>query len=165
MALTPFWPFGIPLSRSPGEGCESDKTEDREYGKFAWVMDPDGNKVELWEDPNRFQVLSSFAQCVPSDLRDQPAAVRDPLVRLEHWRTGLGTRRRPWTYIVTGYPDFASALEAVRGQVDDDRLKPCNTPEKLLVSNLDRLQSPDFVGVFLDGAVRREPAHVSYIED
>ncbi|HPE56159.1 MAG TPA: VOC family protein [Bacteroidales bacterium] len=20
-----------------------------EYGKFAWVMDPDGNKIELWE--------------------------------------------------------------------------------------------------------------------
>jgi len=23
--------------------------ESYEYGKFAWVMDPDGNKVELWE--------------------------------------------------------------------------------------------------------------------
>ncbi|HND87284.1 MAG TPA: VOC family protein [Saprospiraceae bacterium] len=22
-----------------------------EYGKFAWVMDPEGNKVELWEQP------------------------------------------------------------------------------------------------------------------
>jgi len=21
------------------------------YGRFAWVMDPDGNKVELWEPP------------------------------------------------------------------------------------------------------------------
>ena len=20
-----------------------------DYGKFAWVMDPDGNKIELWE--------------------------------------------------------------------------------------------------------------------
>ena len=20
-----------------------------EYGKFAWIMDPDGNKIELWE--------------------------------------------------------------------------------------------------------------------
>lgn len=25
--------------------------EDSEYGKFAWVMDPEGNKVELWEPP------------------------------------------------------------------------------------------------------------------
>ena len=24
---------------------------DGEYGKFGWVMDPDGNKVELWEPP------------------------------------------------------------------------------------------------------------------
>jgi predicted enzyme related to lactoylglutathione lyase len=23
--------------------------ESYDYGKFAWVMDPDGNKVELWE--------------------------------------------------------------------------------------------------------------------
>lgn len=25
--------------------------EEFEYGKFAWVIDPDGNKVELWEPP------------------------------------------------------------------------------------------------------------------
>ena len=25
--------------------------ESHENGKFAWVMDPDGNKVELWEPP------------------------------------------------------------------------------------------------------------------
>jgi predicted enzyme related to lactoylglutathione lyase len=24
-----------------------------ENGKFAWIMDPDGNKVELWEPPVR----------------------------------------------------------------------------------------------------------------
>jgi predicted enzyme related to lactoylglutathione lyase len=23
--------------------------ESHENGKFAWIMDPDGNKVELWE--------------------------------------------------------------------------------------------------------------------
>jgi predicted enzyme related to lactoylglutathione lyase len=22
-----------------------------EYGKFAWILDPDGNKIELWEPP------------------------------------------------------------------------------------------------------------------
>jgi len=27
-----------------------DKTEDHEYGKFAWLTDPDGNKIELWEE-------------------------------------------------------------------------------------------------------------------
>ena len=34
------------------EGCSVvDKMEESEYGKFAWVIDPDGNKVELWEPP------------------------------------------------------------------------------------------------------------------
>ena len=26
-----------------------DGPQSHENGKFAWVMDPDGNKVELWE--------------------------------------------------------------------------------------------------------------------
>ncbi|MGJ7917628.1 VOC family protein [Massilia sp. LXY-6] len=34
------------------EGCQVlDKSEDGEYGKFGWVIDPEGNKVELWEPP------------------------------------------------------------------------------------------------------------------
>ena len=34
------------------EGCTVlDKVDESEYGKFAWVIDPDGNKVELWEPP------------------------------------------------------------------------------------------------------------------
>jgi predicted enzyme related to lactoylglutathione lyase len=34
------------------EGCEVlDKMDDSEYGKFGWVMDPEGNKVELWQPP------------------------------------------------------------------------------------------------------------------
>ena len=34
------------------EGCQVlDKTDDSEYGKFAWVIDPEGNKVELWQPP------------------------------------------------------------------------------------------------------------------
>ena len=24
---------------------------DEEYGKFGWILDPEGNKVELWEPP------------------------------------------------------------------------------------------------------------------
>lgn len=32
------------------------------------------------------------------------------------------------TYILTGYPDFASALEAIRRQVDDYMVKPCSIP-------------------------------------
>ena len=34
------------------EGCQvMDKIDESEYGKFAWVIDPEGNKVELWQPP------------------------------------------------------------------------------------------------------------------
>jgi predicted enzyme related to lactoylglutathione lyase len=34
------------------EGCQVlEKTDDSEYGKFGWVIDPEGNKVELWQPP------------------------------------------------------------------------------------------------------------------
>ncbi|MEZ5545749.1 MAG: VOC family protein [Lysobacteraceae bacterium] len=34
------------------EGCNVlDKRDDSEFGKFGWVLDPEGNKVELWEPP------------------------------------------------------------------------------------------------------------------
>lgn len=29
------------------------EVQQHEHGKFAWIMDPEGNKVELWE-PNKF---------------------------------------------------------------------------------------------------------------
>jgi predicted enzyme related to lactoylglutathione lyase len=25
------------------------KREDHEYGRFAWIYDPEGNKIELWQ--------------------------------------------------------------------------------------------------------------------
>lgn len=32
------------------EGCNVlDRTDESEQGKFGWVIDPEGNKVELWE--------------------------------------------------------------------------------------------------------------------
>jgi predicted enzyme related to lactoylglutathione lyase len=34
------------------EGCQvMDKTDESEFGKFGWVLDPEGNKVELWQPP------------------------------------------------------------------------------------------------------------------
>jgi predicted enzyme related to lactoylglutathione lyase len=34
------------------EGCDVlEKTDDSEFGRFGWVMDPEGNKVELWQPP------------------------------------------------------------------------------------------------------------------
>ena len=35
------------------EGCNVlDKIEESEFGRFAWVIDPEGNKVELWQPPD-----------------------------------------------------------------------------------------------------------------
>ena len=41
------------LAALRAEGCEvQDKVDESEYGKFGWVLDPEGNKVELWEPPS-----------------------------------------------------------------------------------------------------------------
>ena len=40
------------LAQLRAAGAQVDeKVEDTEYGRFGWVMDPDGNRVELWEPP------------------------------------------------------------------------------------------------------------------
>lgn len=40
------------LTELRAEGCEvDDKTDESEFGKFGWVMDPEGNRLELWEPP------------------------------------------------------------------------------------------------------------------
>jgi predicted enzyme related to lactoylglutathione lyase len=40
------------LAALRAEGCEVlDESHDSEYGKFGWVVDPEGNKVELWQPP------------------------------------------------------------------------------------------------------------------
>lgn len=34
------------------QGVQIDpKQENYDYGRFAWIYDPDGNKIELWEPP------------------------------------------------------------------------------------------------------------------
>lgn len=34
------------------EGVTIDeKRQDSDYGRFAWIMDPEGNRIELWEPP------------------------------------------------------------------------------------------------------------------
>ena len=30
-------------------GVKIEKVEDHDYGRWAWIMDPEGNRVELWE--------------------------------------------------------------------------------------------------------------------
>jgi predicted enzyme related to lactoylglutathione lyase len=34
------------------EGCDvDDRVDVSEFGRFGWVADPEGNRVELWEPP------------------------------------------------------------------------------------------------------------------
>lgn len=34
------------------EGCQvMEKVDDSDFGKFGWVIDPEGNKIELWQPP------------------------------------------------------------------------------------------------------------------
>ena len=40
------------LAALRAEGCNVvDKTDSSEQGKFGWVLDPEGNKIELWQPP------------------------------------------------------------------------------------------------------------------
>ena len=42
------------LAALRAEGVEIDpKREDYDYGRFAWIFDPEGNKIELWEPPKK----------------------------------------------------------------------------------------------------------------
>jgi predicted enzyme related to lactoylglutathione lyase len=40
------------LTELRAEGVEVEaKAQESEFGKFSWVMDPEGNRLELWEPP------------------------------------------------------------------------------------------------------------------
>ncbi len=40
------------LAQLRSSGCAVDaKVEESEFGAFGWVIDPDGNKIELWQPP------------------------------------------------------------------------------------------------------------------
>ena len=40
------------LERLRAEGVTvEERREDSEFGRFAWVMDPEGNRIELWQPP------------------------------------------------------------------------------------------------------------------
>ena len=40
------------LAELRAEGCAVDeRVEESEFGRFGWVQDPEGNRVELWEPP------------------------------------------------------------------------------------------------------------------
>jgi predicted enzyme related to lactoylglutathione lyase len=39
------------IARLAERGINVQGPEEYDYGRFAWVMDPDGNRIELWEPP------------------------------------------------------------------------------------------------------------------
>ncbi|MCO4764341.1 MAG: VOC family protein [Myxococcales bacterium] len=40
------------LAQLRDNGCDvDDKIEDSDFGRFGWVMDPEGNRIELWQPP------------------------------------------------------------------------------------------------------------------
>jgi len=44
------------LAKLRKEGVDVDpKVEDFEYGRFGWVTDPEGNRIELWEPPKAYR--------------------------------------------------------------------------------------------------------------
>lgn len=56
------------LAQLQAAGCDvADETEDSEFGRFGWVTDHDGNRVELWQPPD-----------TPVEPRDQPSADGTP---------------------------------------------------------------------------------------
>ena len=44
------------LAALRAEGVEvARKIEDSEYGRFGWITDPEGNRIELWEPPKKYR--------------------------------------------------------------------------------------------------------------
>ena len=42
------------LAQLRAAGAKVDeKVDESEFGKFGWVMDPEGNRIELWEPPKK----------------------------------------------------------------------------------------------------------------
>jgi predicted enzyme related to lactoylglutathione lyase len=37
------------LAQLGHDGVAVEKAEDQDYGRFAWIADPEGNRIELWE--------------------------------------------------------------------------------------------------------------------
>lgn len=41
------------LAQLRAAGCDvDDRVEESEFGRFGWVTDPEGNRVELWQPPD-----------------------------------------------------------------------------------------------------------------
>ena len=41
------------LAQLRSKGVSVEKVEDFDYGRFAWITDPEGNRIELWEPKSK----------------------------------------------------------------------------------------------------------------
>ncbi len=41
------------LAQLRRDGVVVEKVEDYDYGRFAWITDPEGNRIELWEPKSK----------------------------------------------------------------------------------------------------------------
>jgi catechol 2,3-dioxygenase-like lactoylglutathione lyase family enzyme len=41
------------LAQLRSKGVAVEKVEDYDYGRFAWITDPEGNRIELWEPKSK----------------------------------------------------------------------------------------------------------------
>jgi len=41
------------LAQLRRNGVAVEEIEDHDYGRFAWLTDPEGNRLELWEPKNK----------------------------------------------------------------------------------------------------------------
>lgn len=82
------------MSALRAEGIEVDLSkEESEYGRFAWVVDPEGNRLELWEPPRGAKRTAARP--------DRPHA---------------GEYAQPYAGYVSEVPD-GDILQTLRGQV------------------------------------------------
>jgi Glyoxalase-like domain len=57
--------------RAAGVAVEDDVQHEQGIGRFAWLSDPEGNRIELWEpDRTKFASISAAAGRNPKPLRD-----------------------------------------------------------------------------------------------
>ena len=58
------------------EGVEIDpKREDADYGRFAWIIDPEGNRIELWEPPAPAKPKKTAAKSRPKAAKKRKKTV------------------------------------------------------------------------------------------
>lgn len=74
------------------EGVEVDpRIEDSEFGRFGWCMDPEGNRIELWQPPRAQAVKQK------SGARRKPGAKRGAAVKVKAAKRKPAASRKPAT--------------------------------------------------------------------